>query len=58
MCVVVVAKGFSEASFTTAFLYTTELFPTVLRYNSNFRLKMVLGLFKTGTFFLLSFMGI
>ncbi|XP_075904916.1 solute carrier family 22 member 7a [Nelusetta ayraudi] len=31
MCVAVVAKGFSEASFTTAFLYTTELFPTVLR---------------------------
>uniref|UniRef100_UPI003AAE8FB3 solute carrier family 22 member 7a n=1 Tax=Centroberyx gerrardi TaxID=166262 RepID=UPI003AAE8FB3 len=30
-CVAVVAKGFSEATFTTAFLYTAELFPTVLR---------------------------
>uniref|UniRef100_A0A3Q3XEW2 Major facilitator superfamily (MFS) profile domain-containing protein n=1 Tax=Mola mola TaxID=94237 RepID=A0A3Q3XEW2_MOLML len=30
-CIAVVAKGFSEAAFTTAFLYTTELFPTVLR---------------------------
>lgn len=29
--VAVVAKGFSEAAFTTAFLYTSELFPTVLR---------------------------
>ncbi|KAF7213317.1 solute carrier family 22 member 7a [Nothobranchius furzeri] len=30
-CVAVVAKGFSEAAFTTAFLYSAELFPTVLR---------------------------
>ncbi|CAF93343.1 unnamed protein product, partial [Tetraodon nigroviridis] len=30
-CVAVIAKGFSEAAFTTAFLYTSELFPTVLR---------------------------
>ncbi|XP_029382084.1 solute carrier family 22 member 7a [Echeneis naucrates] len=30
-CVSVVAKGFSEAAFTTAFLYSAELFPTVLR---------------------------
>nr|XP_029137964.1 solute carrier family 22 member 7-like [Labrus bergylta] len=31
MCIAVVSKGFSEAAFTTAFLYTAELFPTVLR---------------------------
>ncbi|XP_008314683.1 solute carrier family 22 member 7a isoform X2 [Cynoglossus semilaevis] len=30
-CIAVLAKGFSEAAFTTAFLYTAELFPTVLR---------------------------
>ncbi|KAJ3614359.1 hypothetical protein NHX12_017933 [Muraenolepis orangiensis] len=30
-CVAVVSKGFSEASFTTAFLYTAELYPTLLR---------------------------
>ncbi|XP_010896881.2 solute carrier family 22 member 7a [Esox lucius] len=30
-CIAVVGKGFSEAAFTTAFLYTAELFPTVLR---------------------------
>lgn len=30
-CVAVVGKGFSEAAFTTAFLYTAELYPTVLR---------------------------
>uniref|UniRef100_A0A8C9WB10 Solute carrier family 22 member 6 n=1 Tax=Scleropages formosus TaxID=113540 RepID=A0A8C9WB10_SCLFO len=29
--VAVTGKGFSESAFTTAFLYTTELFPTVLR---------------------------
>lgn len=29
--VAIIGKGFSEASFTTAFLYTTELFPTVIR---------------------------
>ncbi|XP_036448623.1 solute carrier family 22 member 7b.1 isoform X4 [Colossoma macropomum] len=29
--VAVMGKGFSEASFTTVFLYTTELYPTVLR---------------------------
>uniref|UniRef100_A0AAQ5XHV8 Solute carrier family 22 member 6 n=2 Tax=Amphiprion ocellaris TaxID=80972 RepID=A0AAQ5XHV8_AMPOC len=29
--IAVVAKGFSEAAFTTAFLYSTELFPTILR---------------------------
>lgn len=27
----VLGKGFSEASFTCVFLYTTELYPTVLR---------------------------
>uniref|UniRef100_A0A8C5PH27 Major facilitator superfamily (MFS) profile domain-containing protein n=1 Tax=Leptobrachium leishanense TaxID=445787 RepID=A0A8C5PH27_9ANUR len=27
----ILGKGFSEASFTTAFLYTAELYPTVLR---------------------------
>ncbi|XP_030594381.1 solute carrier family 22 member 7a [Archocentrus centrarchus] len=31
MCIAVVAKGFSEAAFTTAFLYSTELYPTILR---------------------------
>ncbi|XP_029014114.1 solute carrier family 22 member 7a [Betta splendens] len=31
MSVAVVSKGFSEAAFTTAFLYSAELFPTVLR---------------------------
>ncbi|KAM4584165.1 solute carrier family 22 member 7a [Odontesthes bonariensis] len=30
-CIAVVAKGFSEAAFTTAFLYSAELYPTVLR---------------------------
>uniref|UniRef100_A0A3Q2ZF91 Solute carrier family 22 member 7-like n=1 Tax=Kryptolebias marmoratus TaxID=37003 RepID=A0A3Q2ZF91_KRYMA len=30
-CISVVAKGFSEAAFTTAFLYSAELYPTVLR---------------------------
>uniref|UniRef100_A0A3Q3SQA0 Solute carrier family 22 member 6 n=1 Tax=Mastacembelus armatus TaxID=205130 RepID=A0A3Q3SQA0_9TELE len=30
-CVAVVAKGFSEAAFTTAFLYSAELYPTTLR---------------------------
>lgn len=30
-CIAVIAKFFSEAAFTTAFLYTSELFPTVLR---------------------------
>ncbi|XP_049428124.1 solute carrier family 22 member 7a [Epinephelus fuscoguttatus] len=30
-CIAVVAKGFSEAAFTTAFLYSTELYPTILR---------------------------
>ncbi|XP_030627962.1 solute carrier family 22 member 7a [Chanos chanos] len=29
--IAVVGKGFSEAAFTTAFLYTAELFPTVVR---------------------------
>ncbi|XP_036409372.1 solute carrier family 22 member 7a [Megalops cyprinoides] len=29
--VAVVGKGFSEAAFTTAFLYTAELYPTVIR---------------------------
>uniref|UniRef100_A0A8C6U7W3 Solute carrier family 22 member 7a n=1 Tax=Neogobius melanostomus TaxID=47308 RepID=A0A8C6U7W3_9GOBI len=32
-CIAVVAKGFSEAAFTTAFLYSTELYPTALRYS-------------------------
>ncbi|XP_061788961.1 solute carrier family 22 member 7-like isoform X1 [Nerophis lumbriciformis] len=31
--VAIIGKGLSEASFTTVFLYTTELFPTVLRQN-------------------------
>ncbi|KAJ4944783.1 hypothetical protein JOQ06_013323 [Pogonophryne albipinna] len=30
-CIAVVAKGFSEATFTTAFLYSAELYPTILR---------------------------
>lgn len=30
-CIAVVAKGFSEAAFTTAFLYSAELYPTTLR---------------------------
>lgn len=30
-CIGVMAKGFSEAAFTTAFLYSAELYPTVLR---------------------------
>lgn len=30
-CIAVVAKGFSEAAFTTAVLYSTELYPTTLR---------------------------
>ncbi|KAM6972480.1 solute carrier family 22 member 7a [Aplochiton taeniatus] len=30
-CVAIVGKGFSEAAFTTAFLYTAELYPTVIR---------------------------
>ncbi|XP_012689650.1 solute carrier family 22 member 7-like [Clupea harengus] len=32
--VAVLGKGLSEASFTTVFLYTTELFPTVVRQNA------------------------
>ncbi|XP_009862574.1 PREDICTED: solute carrier family 22 member 7-like, partial [Apaloderma vittatum] len=31
--VAVMGKGFSEAAFTTVFLYTSELYPTVLRQN-------------------------
>ncbi|XP_062981452.1 solute carrier family 22 member 7-like [Elgaria multicarinata webbii] len=31
--VAILGKGFSEASFTTVFLYTAELYPTVLRQN-------------------------
>ncbi|XP_009920948.1 solute carrier family 22 member 7 [Haliaeetus albicilla] len=31
--VAIMGKGFSEAAFTTAFLYTCELYPTVLRQN-------------------------
>ncbi|XP_023269122.1 solute carrier family 22 member 7 [Seriola lalandi dorsalis] len=30
-CIAVMAKGFSEAAFTTAFLYSAELYPTILR---------------------------
>eukprot|EP00064_Thunnus_orientalis_P009154 superscaffoldBa00001146_g9177 len=30
-CIAVLAKGFSEAAFTTAFLYSAELYPTILR---------------------------
>ncbi|KAH0622773.1 hypothetical protein JD844_025429 [Phrynosoma platyrhinos] len=33
--VAILGKGFSEAAFTTVFLYTAELYPTVLR-NKNF----------------------
>ncbi|XP_023286373.1 solute carrier family 22 member 7-like, partial [Seriola lalandi dorsalis] len=29
-CIAVMAKGFSEAAFTTAFLYSAELYPTIL----------------------------
>lgn len=29
--IAVLGKGLSEASFTTVFLYTTELYPTVMR---------------------------
>lgn len=29
--VAIMGKGFSEAAFTTVFLYTSELYPTVLR---------------------------
>lgn len=29
--VAIIGKGFSEAAFTTVFLYTTELYPTVIR---------------------------
>ncbi|KAM9727360.1 solute carrier family 22 member 7-like [Menidia menidia] len=32
--VAILGKGLSEASFTIAFLYTTELFPTVIRQNA------------------------
>uniref|UniRef100_A0A3Q3KQ10 Solute carrier family 22 member 6 n=1 Tax=Mastacembelus armatus TaxID=205130 RepID=A0A3Q3KQ10_9TELE len=42
--VAVVGKGLSEASFTTIFLYTTELYPTVVRQNglgyTNFMSRM------------------
>ncbi|XP_070772576.1 solute carrier family 22 member 7-like [Enoplosus armatus] len=31
--VAIIGKGLSEASFTTIFLYTTELYPTVVRQN-------------------------
>ncbi|KAF3707958.1 Solute carrier family 22 member 7 Organic anion transporter 2 rbOAT2 [Channa argus] len=31
--VAILGKGLSEASFTTAFLYTTEFYPTVIRQN-------------------------
>ncbi|NXH41253.1 S22A7 protein, partial [Dicaeum eximium] len=31
--VAIVGKGFSEAAFTTVFLYTSELYPTILRQN-------------------------
>ncbi|NXA17923.1 S22A7 protein, partial [Ibidorhyncha struthersii] len=31
--VAIMGKGFSEAAFTTIFLYTSELYPTVLRQN-------------------------
>ncbi|KAJ8384789.1 hypothetical protein AAFF_G00198750 [Aldrovandia affinis] len=33
MIVAVLGKGLSEASFTTVVLYTTELYPTVVRQN-------------------------
>uniref|UniRef100_H3CWW9 Solute carrier family 22 member 6 n=1 Tax=Tetraodon nigroviridis TaxID=99883 RepID=H3CWW9_TETNG len=32
--VAIIGKGFSEASFTTAFLFTSELYPTVIRQNA------------------------
>uniref|UniRef100_A0A8C9NNY5 Solute carrier family 22 member 7 n=1 Tax=Serinus canaria TaxID=9135 RepID=A0A8C9NNY5_SERCA len=31
--VAILGKGFSEAAFTTVFLYTSELYPTILRQN-------------------------
>ncbi|NXH30279.1 S22A7 protein, partial [Myiagra hebetior] len=31
--VAIMAKGFSEAAFTTVYLYTSELYPTILRQN-------------------------
>uniref|UniRef100_A0A8C8BJM7 Solute carrier family 22 member 7 n=1 Tax=Otus sunia TaxID=257818 RepID=A0A8C8BJM7_9STRI len=31
--VAIMGKGFSEAAFTTVFLYTSELYPTILRQN-------------------------
>lgn len=31
--IAILGKGFSEAAFTTVFLYTTELYPTVVRQN-------------------------
>ncbi|XP_041918660.1 solute carrier family 22 member 7-like [Alosa sapidissima] len=33
MTVAVMGKGFSEAAFTSIYLYTTELYPTVIRQN-------------------------
>lgn len=38
--IAVLGKGLSEASFTTVFLYTTELYPTVMR------LEFTMSLFK------------
>uniref|UniRef100_A0A8B9VZ35 Solute carrier family 22 member 7 n=1 Tax=Anas zonorhyncha TaxID=75864 RepID=A0A8B9VZ35_9AVES len=32
-CLAITGKGLSEAAFTTVFLYTSELYPTVLRQN-------------------------
>ncbi|XP_041865436.1 solute carrier family 22 member 7-like isoform X2 [Melanotaenia boesemani] len=32
--IAILGKGLSEASFTTVFLYTTELYPTVIRQNA------------------------
>lgn len=39
--VAVLGKGLSEASFTTVFLYTTELYPTVVRSDIALRFRFV-----------------
>ncbi|KAM4817260.1 solute carrier family 22 member 7 isoform 3-T3 [Urocitellus parryii] len=41
----VIGKGFSEAAFTTAYLFTSELYPTVLRYRADFTGGPTGGLF-------------
>jgi len=41
--IAVLGKGLSEASFTTVFLYTTELYPTVIRLDSTMSLFELLS---------------